>query len=212
VGSELGLITYDVPDKALWFYEATSYQFGRLDPATGAITEYPVFSHTDPTLDQVSQIVAGPDGNIYFTEPNLNKIGLLDIKTHLLSQFNMILADTQRQGIVVGGDGQLWFTEGGQNKIGSLNPLSHVVPNYPFEPATHTTNDQAEGITVGPNDALWFVERQNNAIVSFTIASGPFSQPIRPIYPPGPPPTPPPAPPSPPPSRPAPSPSHTDPT
>ena len=60
---------------------------------------------------------------------------MFDIKTDLISQFTMPLADTQPQGITVGADGNLWFTEGGQNKIGSLNPYTHVIINYAFEPA-----------------------------------------------------------------------------
>ncbi len=155
------------------------------------MAEYPLLPYTsNPGIDQ---IIAGPDGNIYFTEPALNEIGMLDIKTDLISQFTMPLADTQPQGITVGGDGNLWFSEGGQNKIGSLNPHSHVITNYAFEPPTHPTNDLAEGITAGPNDTIWFVTRQNNVVNEFNIQSATFSG-FSPYWPPVPPNPPPPTP------------------
>ncbi len=153
-----------------------------LNPSSGAITEYPLLPFTANPV--IYQIVAGPDGNIYFTEPSLNEIGIFDIKTDLISQFTMPLADTQPQGITVGGDGNLWFTEGGQNKIGSLNPSTHVITNYAFEPPSYSTNTQAEGITAGPNDTIWFVEKQNNVIQEFDINAGAFTTSVAPYWPP----------------------------
>lgn len=183
-GSVLGLITYNAVDGDIWFYEAAANQMASLNPSTGAFAEYPLLPFaSDPGIEQ---IVAGPDGNIYFTEPSLNEVGLFDVKTDRVSQFNMPLADTQPQGITVGGDGNLWFTEGGQNKIASLNPTTHLVTNYAFEPSTHTTNDQAEGITAGPNDTIWFVTQQNNLVNEFNIATDQFTN-TQPYWPPAPP-------------------------
>ena len=160
-----------------------------------ATTEYPLLPFaSNPGIDQ---IIAGPDGNIYFTEPNLNEIGMLDVKTDLISQFLMPLADTQPHGITVGTDGNLYFTEGGQNKMGSLNPYTHVIINYPFEPAGDSTNDLGEGITAAPNGTIWFVTQQNDDVNEFTIATGGFtkhSTPDAPFWPPSPPNSPPPTP------------------
>ena len=132
------------------------------------------------------QITAGPDGNIWFTEPDLNEIGMFDIKTDLISQFTMPMADTQPQGITAGPDGNIWFTEGGLNQLGSINPVTHVINNYPYEPPGYTKNDQAEGITAGPNGTIWFVERQNNQVMEFNIASQAFTAfaPALPTHPP----------------------------
>jgi streptogramin lyase len=187
-GSELGLITYNPTDKGIWFYETNANKLAMLNPATGAIAEYPLLPFaSDPGI---YQIVAGPDGNIYFTEPSLNAVGMFDITTDQISQFEMPLADTQPQGITVGGDGNIWFTDGGQNKITSLNPVSHVINNYAFEPPSHITNDQAEGITAGPNDTLWFVTTQNSVIQEFSIANENSADPFTedgPYWPPAPP-------------------------
>ena len=53
------------------------------------------------------QLAAGSDGNIWFTEPNLNEVGMFDVSTGLISQFTMPLPDTQPQGIILGSDGNL---------------------------------------------------------------------------------------------------------
>lgn len=180
-GSALGLITYNAADNAIWFYEANSNKLASLNLSTDAITEYPLLPFSsNPGIEQV---IAGPDGNIYFTEPSLNEIGVFDVQTGLISQFTMPIADGQPQGITVGGDGNLWFTLGGQNDIGSLNPVTHVINTFAFAPSSDK-NQQAEGITAGPNDTVWFVLNQGNYIQGFSIATQEFGQGIAPYYPP----------------------------
>ncbi len=187
VGSELGLLTYDAKDDGIWFYESTSNVFGMLNLANDTITEYPaLFFSSDP---RIVQITAGPDGNIWFTEPDLNEVGLFDTSTGIISQFTMPLPDTQPQGIVVGADDNIWFTEGGLNQLGSINPYTHVLTQYAYEAHSYSNNDQGEGITAGPNNTLWFVESQNNVVKGFTIPDqadnfqGGFMGNIAPAYP-----------------------------
>ncbi len=195
----LDLITYDPADKDIWFYEVQGVYpgpitgaFAQLNPTTGAITEYPFLNFpAQPVFPLVGSMTAGPDGNIWFTEPYQNEMGMFDINTHLVNQFTMPLADTQPQAIALGGDGNLYFTEGGQNKIGQLNPISHVVTNFAFEPPSYTTNDQAEGIAPGPNDTIWFVTNQANRVDEFNIQTQQFTK-IIPVTPPYTPPAPPP--------------------
>jgi streptogramin lyase len=187
----LDLITYDPADKDIWFGEVNGIfpgpvtgQLASLDPTTGAINEYPILSAGPNGIPPFGSVVTGSDGNIWFTEPFTNQIGMFDIKTHLVNQFNMPLADTQPQAMALGPDGQLWFTEGGQNKIGSINPVSHVINEYAFEPPSYITNDQAEGIAPGPNDTVWFVLNQANEVAYFNIQTQQFfKQP--PAAPPG---------------------------
>jgi streptogramin lyase len=187
----LDLITYDPADKKIWFGEVNGIfpgpvtgQLASLDPATGAITEYPILESGPNGIPPFGSIVAGSDGNIWFTEPFTNQIGMFDIKTHQVNQFNMPLADTQPQAMTLGPDGNLWFTEGGQNKIGSINPISHAINEYAFEPPSYITNDQAEGIAPGPNDTVWFVLNQANQVDEFNIQTQQFIK-QAPAAPPG---------------------------
>jgi streptogramin lyase len=58
-------------DGALWFTESPGNRIGRIDPATGVVSEFPV-----PTPQSAPwEITGGPDGNLWFTELLGNKIG-----------------------------------------------------------------------------------------------------------------------------------------
>ena len=55
--------------RAVWFAEEHGARVGCIT-ATGTVTEYPVSSST-------FGITEGPDGNVWFTEPQANKVGRL---------------------------------------------------------------------------------------------------------------------------------------
>ena len=70
------------------------------------------------------QIAAGPDGNLWFTEPSGDKIGRIT-PAGVITEF---LASTGSNplGITAGPDGNMWFTEEVANKIGRIT-LAGVV-------------------------------------------------------------------------------------
>src|SRR3954447_18645299 len=70
-------------------------------------------------------IVAGPDGNLWFTESTNDAIGkitpdgtITEYPLHVPAQ------DDRPYGIAVGADGALWFTERLSDKIGRLDPTT----------------------------------------------------------------------------------------
>src|SRR5206468_208427 len=66
-------------------------------------------------------ITAGPDGNLWFTEANGNKLGRIrSTPKHKLAEFAIPTANSDPEGITAGPDGNLWFTEEGGNNIGQL--------------------------------------------------------------------------------------------
>src|ERR1700733_15445151 len=50
----------------------------------------------------IRAIVAGPDGNLWFTEFTANKIGMLNPATHAITEFAVPTADSGPLGIAVG--------------------------------------------------------------------------------------------------------------
>jgi streptogramin lyase len=58
------------PDGDLWFAENGGDQLGRIDPATGTITEFPTAANGQPY-----GITLGTDGNLWFTELGAGKVG-----------------------------------------------------------------------------------------------------------------------------------------
>ncbi len=108
---------------------STSYPSRPTPPPTrqlkGTITEFPIPTAHSFTLG----IIAGPDGNLWFTENGGNKIGRITpggtITEFPLPASTSAFDAKLGAGITTGPDGNLWFTEAssgptGSNKIGRL--------------------------------------------------------------------------------------------
>ncbi|MGH2835266.1 MAG: virginiamycin B lyase family protein, partial [Solirubrobacteraceae bacterium] len=116
-----------------------------------------------PTADSRPEgITAGPDGNLWFTETNTNKIGQIT-PTGTITEYTIPTANSQPQGIAAGPDGNLWFTETNTNKIGQITPTGTIT-----EYTIPTANSQPQGIAAGPDGNLWFTERSGNNIGQIT--------------------------------------------
>ena len=149
---------------------------GRREPATGSrrrrrpfiepmesrqllstIAEFPVTSG-DTFLED---IVAGPDGNLWFTDQLNDKVGTINTTTHVITEFSTgTVSNTGPRGITAGPDGNLWFTEPGLNKIGTINPTTHAIADFPVLTATSSPSR----IAVGPDHKLWFTEELGNKV------------------------------------------------
>ena len=98
-----------------------------------------------------SGITAGPDGNLWFTELNGDRIGRIT-PAGLITEFTGMTAGAGPTGITAGPDGNLWFTERFGNKIGQITPTGLIAEfsyRLPF-------GAQPYGITAGPDRNLWF--------------------------------------------------------
>ena len=62
-------------------------------------------------------IAAGPDGNLWFTEPNANAIGRIT-PAGQITLFNVPTPGSQPTGITAGPNGNIWFTEAASRHIG----------------------------------------------------------------------------------------------
>ncbi|MEO6888319.1 MAG: hypothetical protein ABI456_04160, partial [Ktedonobacteraceae bacterium] len=119
------------PDKALWFTESGVNKIGRIT-SRGAISEYvvPPSLHgaiskyaRPPQNSDLTGIVTGPDGNLWFTEFNVGKIGRITrhgvITEYLVPSHS---SGPSPCGITAGPDGNLWFTEFYADMIGRITP------------------------------------------------------------------------------------------
>ena len=97
-------------------------------------------------------IAAGPDGNLWFTEPSANKIGKIT-PSGTITQYSVPTLLSGPEGIAAGPDGNLWFTESSANKIGRITPAG-AITEFPLSLGAH----QPIGITAGPDGKLWFAE------------------------------------------------------
>jgi virginiamycin B lyase len=123
-----------------------------------SVAEFPV-----PTpRGEPESVVAGPDGNLWFTELASGKIGAINPTTHAISEFPLSNRSALPSGIAAGSDGALWFTEYGSGEIGRIDPRTHVITEFPIP----TANSGALAIAAGPDGNLWFIEGTANKIAS----------------------------------------------
>ena len=113
------------------------------------ITEFYIFPNSAPT-----DISAGSDGNLWFTEAFGNRIGRITPSGAITRFYTGITPDSGPVGITAGADGNLWFTEGLGNRIGRITP-SGVVTEFS---AGITPNSGPLRIAAGADGNLWFTE------------------------------------------------------
>ena len=143
----VGLLIVALASGIIWF---TVHQ---ASPA-GSITEFPVPTANSHPIG----IAAGPDGNLWFTEFDVNKIGRIS-PNGSITEFPVPTAKSDPSDITAGPDGNLWFTEYSGNKIGHTNPNGSIT-EFPVPTAKSGPSD----ITAGPDGNLWFTERDGNKI------------------------------------------------
>ncbi len=124
----------------------------------GTFTEYPL-----PTSNaQPYSIATGPDGNLWFTESNSDKIGKITT-SGTVTEYAVPTSYAGPFGIAAGPDGNLWFTELFANNIGRITPSGTIteypIPTFPALPYR---------IAAGPDGNMWFTEDQGNNIGKIT--------------------------------------------
>lgn len=152
------------PDGNLWILETNKSRVAKMT-TSGAVTEYLV-----PTdgLEMGDKIVAGADGNLWFTESyGTGKIGRIT-PAGVFTEFTTGITGSPR-GITAGSDGNIWFTEYLGNKIGRITPAG-VVTEFPVPAGNSAPGD----ITSGPDGSLWFTDY--GAKVSRITTSGLITQ------------------------------------
>jgi streptogramin lyase len=135
--------------------------FGAAESAValpGPIQEFPI-----PTAaSKPTGITSGPDGAVWFTETEANKIGRIT-STGSITEFDIPTAISQPTAITTGPDGNLWFTESAVNAIGQLTPSGSFTQFTILTP-----NSEPAGITSELDGNLWFTERATSKIAKIT--------------------------------------------
>jgi streptogramin lyase len=181
-GSPVGLTTG--ADGNLWFVEHQANFVGRIVPGTPTGTPATMYAIPDAAACPLAQcgpygITSGPDGNLWFTQEQGNRIGVISTAGVFVKQIPLspTVDAAQPLGIIVGPDGNLWFS--------MYSPLASGVGTLP------ATADGPEDVTayltpppyagkrsyrlvVGSDLAIWFTIPDGNALGRIT-ASGTFS-------------------------------------
>lgn len=117
-------------------------------------------------------VVAGSDGNIWFTEAAGMRIGRLNPTTGAVVEFSLPANHNPTQ-IVAAPDGILWFLESNQSLLGRIT-LSGVITEFRLpaapckQPGIEGSSSgilcQVEHIAIGPGRIVWFGEPRRTAL------------------------------------------------
>jgi virginiamycin B lyase len=97
----------------MWFTELAGRNIARIDPK-GKIKEFPV-----PGQLGIAGITAGPDGNLWFTQPDISEVDTMSPTGDFGKTYSTL---PYPFGITAGPDGNIWFCEGFGNAIGRIKP------------------------------------------------------------------------------------------
>ena len=110
------------------------------------------------------KIVIGPDGNLWFTELDVDLIGRITPSGEITEFSEGITAGAGPFGLTVGPDGALWFTEYHGNRIGRIT-TDGTVSEF-SSPLLDGTSPRS--ICTGADGNLWFTQLGTNAIGMMT--------------------------------------------
>jgi streptogramin lyase len=130
----------------------------RRHPTGTLIAEYTVPTPNSGPMG----IVTGPDGNIWFTEYDGNKIGRIT-PGGVITEFPVPTADSLPPGIAAGPDGAIWFTEASGNKIGRVTTNGRLRDRF----LPHAASGPW-GLAFAADGSLWITEFAANAIERMT--------------------------------------------
>ena len=90
----------------------------RIDRVTtaGVVTRFPI---TGGGYHSSTDITAGPDGNLWFTDPGANAVGMITTEG-AVQEFALPTETAYPFDIAAGSDGAMWFTEFSAGKIGRI--------------------------------------------------------------------------------------------
>jgi streptogramin lyase len=130
-----------------------------LPPPSPRVTLFPVSKAQSQPFD----IVLGPDGNLWFTEGNIDVVASVTPQG-VIREYHTPTAGSQPGGIAVGPDGNVWFTEMSANKIGRITGAGAIT-----EFQIPTANSNPRDIAAGADGAMWFTEYNRGPIGRATM-------------------------------------------
>ena len=137
--------------------------------ATASAEFYPLTNPCPPApiagtgTCQPAGITTGPDGNIWFTEENGNRIGRIT-PSGQITEFDLPGGSLPAE-ITPGPDGALWFTQSGSNSIGRITTSGTISPPRPV-------SGSPDGIVAGPDGNIWFTEPLSHRIGRLATGGG----------------------------------------
>ena len=120
------------------------------------------------TSSYVSGLVAGPDGNMWYSSRAGGKVGKVTLGGTVTEYATPSSSDTP--SITTGPDGNLWFVEYSNNKVGKVTTSGSFT-----EYTIPTSSSSPYRIVAGPDGNMWYLGTDSNKIGKVTT-SGSFTE------------------------------------
>ncbi|MBV8155427.1 MAG: hypothetical protein JOY98_13460, partial [Candidatus Eremiobacteraeota bacterium] len=132
------------------------------------VTLYPVTTaNSHPSF-----ITSGPDGALWFTEANANKIGRITTAGIITNEYSSGPSGSQPDRITAGPDGNVWFTAILGNSVNKIDSSGTVTPFV-----IPTLNSYPEGIVAGPDGNMWVALEGTNRILRLSTDQSSYIEP-----------------------------------
>lgn len=106
--------------------------------APNALAAVNIVEYTLPTANSVPYGIAkGPDGNMWFTENNINNIAKIT-PSGTVTAYAIPTAGSSPHGIAQGPDGNMWFAENNVNNISKITPTGRCRSAHYSRPVRYT--------------------------------------------------------------------------
>jgi streptogramin lyase len=117
-----------------------------------------------PNANSLPGGIAAAEGRVYFTEAGGNRIGLLDVATHTITEWDV---GQGPERLVLGPANSVFFTERWADRIGRIYPSgnyysSETAGASPSEPMALTL-DETGGLSI------WYTERSATKVANLTL-------------------------------------------
>jgi len=144
-------------DGSIWWTGQMQNRLGRVDPATGAMREYPL----ETPNSGPHGLVEDADGGIWFTAVSQGYVGKLDPNTGDVDEYHVPSDVRGPHTPILDKDGTLWFTMQ-SGHVGRLVPETEEMTISP----TPTSGTYPYGIQVNSKGVPWYVDFRGNRLGS----------------------------------------------
>jgi len=145
------------PDGAIWWVGQWADILGRIDPVSGAMSEYDL-----PPGAKPHSVEIGPDGSVWYTGNKNATIGRFDPATGEITEYPMPDPGARDPHThVFDAGGMLWFSLQHSNMIGRLDPASGEVRLV----TAPTPRSKPYGVKVAENGDIWVACNGSNCLL-----------------------------------------------
>lgn len=148
----------------IWFTEINAGAVGELIPATGHITQFPLWTNR-AQAQQIDPygIAVDPQGLIWFTEIDSSRIGRIDPRNGTITYYSLPRGTNAPMEIVSDQQGTLWITSFSNNLLLSFDPRTGIFTPYDA-PHGSSGGGGIYGVAVGTDNAIWITVSAQDVI------------------------------------------------